>query len=228
MSIGAYTRRRLQWSNICEISSFSGDLWGNNFRKFWNRVPRLVSYNVNLMWSSNWGICLPNLVVFLETLTNADELLGLWSNSMQKRNDSWTSFYERYSLVLRWKMKTSLFPLIFFRKKLVSRMHKRSRIRGVYSWKVLHDFVQSAFNARRGDGNQTSSLIVEAMKVLGNSSCGYQKRILVMFLRQSFWMMKRFMQQSTTNRSRDKIWSIFNSRKWSRWSQGLNTKSNSL
>ena len=54
-------------------------------------------------------------------------------------------------------------------------MYKNSSIRSVYTQEVFSSFVQSAVNAQRqGDENPNSSVVAETMKLLANSSYGYQ------------------------------------------------------
>ena len=66
-------------------------------------------------------------------------------------------------------------PLLKFYLKLGLRCTKIYRFVEYTPQKCFNDFVQSVVDARRkGDENLDSSVVAETMKLLGNSSYGYQ------------------------------------------------------
>ena len=70
---------------------------------------------------------------------------------------------------------TIITPLLLFYLKLGLVCKKIHRFDQYAPRKCFNNFVQSAMDARRhGDENSTSSVVTETMKLLANSSYGYQ------------------------------------------------------
>ena len=77
--------------------------------------------------------------------------------------------------------------------------------------KCFNSFVQSAVNARRqGDENPNSSVVAETMKLLANSSYGYQIMDRSRHTVTCIWTMKRLTVQLIINFSSDLTSSLMN------------------
>ena len=121
---------------------------------------------------------------------------------------------------------TVITPLFNFYMELGLQCTKIYRFVQYSPRKCFNSFVQSVVDSRReGDENPLSGVVAETMKLLGNSSHGYQ---IMDRSRQNIWTMKKPIRQSMNHCLRDLIQLRRTYMRWSYWSQPLSTENPSL